>query len=71
MFSKKNCVHPEYALAPGDRVPLLYGSAPTEHCSLCGSFRIVHDESRSSKNSLSNWKPASALPEAMRESETY
>jgi hypothetical protein len=54
------CTH--YSTETGPRVPLRYGSAPTQVCRLCGSWRTVH-------HVMGLWRPAHTLAEALKEDE--
>jgi hypothetical protein len=44
------CPHPPGYREQGPRTPLLYGSAATEVCSLCGKYRYDH-------HGWSDWEP--------------
>jgi hypothetical protein len=36
---RTNCNHPKNRRREGERMSLVYGSAPTEECTLCGAWR--------------------------------
>ncbi len=36
------CTHPVESVKPGPQTPLLWGSAETEVCTLCGAYRTMH-----------------------------
>lgn len=40
-YLAKVCTHPADAVKAGPRMPLVYGSAPTEVCA-CGAWRVMH-----------------------------
>lgn len=56
-----SCEHVD--IGPGPRMPLLYGSAPTEVCIRCGMWRDAR-RPRSSypyPKALRDWRPAKEL----------
>lgn len=54
------CLHDVFE--DGPRVPLRYGSAPTDVCVMCGAWRTTH-------HVLGHWQRVETLEEALQESD--
>jgi hypothetical protein len=52
------CAHPRAKRVGGPRTALVYGSAPTQVCTDCGSWRTMH-------HYPGRWRPAADLLEAL------
>lgn len=70
-MKKEDCIHPEYALVPGENMPLVYGSTATQRCTLCEAWR-AHSHTSQPDNSYSNrWRDGSEYAEAIKPVEVW